>query len=523
MQRGAAPRVERTGVRRFLPIVVASALLAGAFVPGAQAAIPTDHGCEWLAGDFHVHTVYSHDSFGGPLYDDEPQKEAQSPYTLGWTVAEEGAIAKSRGLDFLTITDHNNVRSQTDPGWALAGSTGLTMVPGYENSIGGHAQMIGATKVYDNSVGVPAVADQLRADGGVFQINHPADGKWEDSAGNYLFPGFVPDTVEIWNIGVWAYEPPLPATEDHEYPPHFYDRFLDSGAHVAATGGSDSHWRSTTAAQGPGQPTTWVCAAENTVPAILAGLKAGRTTIANEPPAYHGPFATLSADSDGNGTFDSNLGDTVVPGSTVRATVDGAPGAVLRLITNGSTVLEEVPVDSPNFSYTFDVPASSTWVRAEVYYTDAGAERQQLKFACDVVGSGTGQLDSGYSDVAYCRTRLAVVAMTSAIYFQAPDFDPSTTLTYNGDRTMRVGGAATLSAILTDSGRAPIAGAPVTFGFRGQTYQATTNDTGVAAVRVKVLGPPGSYDVTSGFGGSETYLPSQDRDTVLATGGSSRG
>jgi hypothetical protein len=501
-------------VRRAVSLALTATLLVGVLVTGANAARPAPHGCTWLAGDLHVHTVYSHDAFGGPLYDDED--ETQDAYTAGWTVAEEGAIAKSRGLDFLAISDHNNVRAQSDPGWDLWESNGLTMVPSYENSIGGHAQMIGATKVYDNSGGPPAAAARLRADGGVFQINHPADGKWDNADGNYIFPGFFPDTVEIWNIGVWAYEPPAPATEDHEYPPRFYDRFLDQGAHVAATGGSDSHWRSTTAAQGAGQPTTWVCATTNSVDGILSGLKAGRTTISNEPPAYEGPFATLEADSDGDGTFESNLGDTVLPGSEVTAHVDGAPGAVLRIITNGSTVLTEVPIDDPQFSYTFSPPASSSWVRAEVYYEDAGEERDALQPQCDAAGGITGLFGDDYENVAYCRSRLAVVAMTSPVYLEVPLTGSATTVAYTGDTSAKFGGRFDMSATLTDSAGAPIAGAPVNFKLNGDVYSATTDGSGVASTR-GTTPSPGTYEMTTRYPGSDVYQPSEDRDSFTAT------
>jgi hypothetical protein len=405
-------------MRRALAVAAGAALVVALSATSALAARPSTHGCVWLAGDLHVHTVYSHDAFGGPLYDDED--ETQDAYTAGWTIAEEGAIAESRGLDYVAITDHNNIRAQSDPAWDVWASNGLVMVPAYENSIGGHAQMLGATKVYDNSLGVPTVAAQLRADGGSFQINHPADRAWEDASGNYEYPGFFPDSVEIWNIGAWIYQPPFPATNDHEYPLSFYDAFLDQGAHVAATGGSDSHWRATTPLQGPGQPTTWVCAERATATGVVAGVRAGRTTISHQPPRYEGVFAELEADADGDGKFESDLGDTVPAGTTVRASVDLAPGARLRIVTDGSSTLTEVPIDSARFKHTFTVPASSSWVRAEVYYEDGGEVRSGLGPLCDVVGNITGNFGDEYGDVAYCTNRLAVVAMTSPIYVSAP-------------------------------------------------------------------------------------------------------
>jgi Protein of unknown function (DUF3604) len=407
-------------MKRAAAVAVGAALFVGLTATGASAARPSHHGCAWLAGDLHVHTVYSHDAFGGPQYDDE--SEVQEAYTAGWTVAEDGAIAASRGLDFLAITDHNNIRSQSDAGWDLWNSNGLVMVPGYENSIGGHAQMLGATRMYDNSVGVPAVAAQLRAEGGAFQINHPADRDWEDDDGNFEFPGFFPDAIEVWNIGAWIYQPPFPATNDHEYPISFYDGFLDQGARVAATGGSDSHWRSTTPLQGVGQPTTWVCAERKSAAGVVQGVRAGRTTISHQPPQYGGTFAVLEADGDGDGDgeYESNLGETVAPGARVRASVDLAPGANLRIVTDGSATLTEVPIDSPRFKHTFTVPASSSWVRAEVYYEDGGEVRSGLGPLCDVVGNITGNFGDEYGNVAYCHNRLAVVAMTSPIYIETP-------------------------------------------------------------------------------------------------------
>ncbi len=149
-------------------LVLAAALLACSTAPAGAAE------GEWLAGDLHVHTTYSHDSYGGPSDDNTGPEEL---YTLGWSVGEQFTHAFTRGLDFLAITDHEDIRSQADPGF---GANGVIALPGYENSLSGHAQMLGATRLYDNgdesAAAVQAAADSLRADGGVFQVNHPAEG-----------------------------------------------------------------------------------------------------------------------------------------------------------------------------------------------------------------------------------------------------------------------------------------------------------------------------------------------------------
>src|SRR3954465_11205235 len=98
----------------------------------------------WVAGDLHVHTTYSHHSYGGPTDDNTGPEDV---FTLGHTVTDDFAIARTRGLDFMAITDHNDVRSQSDPGFGTSGVLGL---PAYENSLNGHAQMLGATHLYDS-------------------------------------------------------------------------------------------------------------------------------------------------------------------------------------------------------------------------------------------------------------------------------------------------------------------------------------------------------------------------------------
>src|SRR5206468_2926541 len=94
-------------------------------------------------------------------------------YTTGGTVQERFAEASLKGLDYLAITDHHSdehpeesgAGSVNDPGF---GTSGVVGVPGYENSINGHAQMLGATHVYGaglrNATDVNAMADRLRAD-----------------------------------------------------------------------------------------------------------------------------------------------------------------------------------------------------------------------------------------------------------------------------------------------------------------------------------------------------------------------
>jgi hypothetical protein len=359
-------------------------------LPVPEAEPPADLGGTWLAGDLHVHTTYSHDSYGGPSDDNTGPDEA---YTAGLTVAQQFTLAASRGLDYVAITDHNDVRSQSDPGF---GAHGVVGVGAYENSLDGHAQMLGADQVYDRSLGAAAQRDALQADGGVFQINHPVEGGEVDWGPGH---SIVPDAVEVWNISR-LYQPPLPSASDNDAAVRFWEQFLDAGHRVAATGGSDSHWASTVAIQGVGSPTTWVFASEATEAGVLDGVRAGRTMVSARPPAQGGARVFLEADVDGDGTFEAMVGDAAPVGTAMRARVDGAPGAELRIITDGGTLATPpVAVTTPIFEHRFRAPAG-TWVRAEVARPDLADERGA------VCGDAT----------SYCRNLLLVEAMTSALY-----------------------------------------------------------------------------------------------------------
>ena len=123
-----------------------------------------------------------------------------------------GALARAA---LLAVTDHNDVRSVPD---LPSSAQGLIAIPGYEHSLHGHAQMLGAERMYDPgdqaADAIVAMAAALRADGGVFQANHPAYRLGPDEPGcqggcadcramNWQYGFDVrPDTVEVWNPSV---------------------------------------------------------------------------------------------------------------------------------------------------------------------------------------------------------------------------------------------------------------------------------------------------------------------------------
>ena len=367
--------------------------LSALVVPGSASA------GRWVAGDLHVHTTYSHDSYGGPTDDNTGPEDV---FTLGHTVTDDFAIARTRGLDFMAISDHNDVRSQSDPGFGTSGVLGL---PAYENSLNGHAQMLGATHVFDNgdksTAAILGLENALHAESGLLQANHPDDPRW-----GYGYDVPV-DTVEVWNLP-WYYQPPLPSASNNTWALHYWEGWLDRGAHVAATGGSDSHWISTTAAQGPGQPTTWVYVRKLSVRGVLDGLRAGHTSVSAQPPAYGGPRVFLEAGR----RYKSIPGDTVKRRARFRVRVRNAPGSYVRIVTGGGR--EAFPpklVTGARYTAHFRLGrAAGSWVRAEVYGEDAQAGREQ---ACTTI-FGHDEAPVG----TYCTNRVAMQALSSAIFLR---------------------------------------------------------------------------------------------------------
>src|SRR5436190_11583575 len=135
---------------RFLLAILAVLMLAA---PAAAKPSGT-----WLAGDMHVHTCYSHDAYCGPT-DDNTGPDAF--YSSGGTVGERFAEAAAKGLDFVNISDHDDIRAWSDPDF---GSHGVTALHGYEASLsGGHAHVVGVDHQYDKNQPVTDLAAQINA------------------------------------------------------------------------------------------------------------------------------------------------------------------------------------------------------------------------------------------------------------------------------------------------------------------------------------------------------------------------
>jgi hypothetical protein len=272
--------------------------------------------------------------------------------------------------------------------------------------------VLGAKKLYDKT-NVPDLVDRLRADGGVFQANHPSDGLEKpftscDQAVDR--PGkptqlhwkygydLQPDTIEVWN-----------STSLMTPSERYWECWLDRGAQIGATGGSDTHGATTPVL---GMPTTWVFARRRDRASIMAALRSGRTTVSRDPPALGGARLLLEGDVNGDGKYESMIGDTVKPGSTLRVRAEGLPnGGLLRVRANGKDLVKDEPL-APGQALTLKAPKQEGWVRAVLYLPE-------------VLMAQDPGCAPNESPVSICSHDLAVAAMTSPIYLGHQHAAPS--------------------------------------------------------------------------------------------------
>jgi MYXO-CTERM domain-containing protein len=291
-----------------------------------QPPPPLVTGARWYAGDFHVHSVESGD--------------ARPP------LDEIATFAKSRGLDFVLLSDHNTVSQLDFYASVQKNHPQFLFLPGMEfTTYWGHANAIGSTAWVDDKVELPGnsiagAAQAFRDQGALFSINHPSLELGDLCIGcgwnHELSPDLI-DAVEIQTgnatkLSIFG-----------ETAIDFWEQLLDTGRHLAAIGGSDDHRAGVdmSATQSPiGDPTTLVFAEELSVKGIIDGVRNGRTVVKLVGP--DSPMVVLSSSV-------APAGDTVVaPSTTFRAEVTGGMGHGVRFVVDGAA-LDEVEVTTDPF------------------------------------------------------------------------------------------------------------------------------------------------------------------------------
>ncbi|HET7074249.1 MAG TPA: CehA/McbA family metallohydrolase [Mycobacterium sp.] len=261
---------------------------------------PPARGVGWYRGDLHLHTVHS-----------DGQREPGELVTA----------AHAGGLDFIVSTDHNT--NSANRAWPTCRTGGLLVIPGEEvTTRHGHWLAVGLPPHawvdwrYAPRDGVfPRFAADVRGAGGLVVAAHPAaplpGSLWEFGFDHV-------DALEVWN-GRWNL--------DDEVSLRVWHRLLCEGRRVAAVAGSDSH----TERQPVGSPQTVVHARELSMPAVIDGLRSGRSYIARSR------SVTVELTASCRGAQVAGAGQTLrVPPETpvtVTAMVTGVPGTNATLVS----------------------------------------------------------------------------------------------------------------------------------------------------------------------------------------------
>lgn len=238
-------------------------------VPGSErkTLVAKEMFPRWVSGDLHMHTVNSDGD---------------------WTIPQLIAAARSAGLDFISITDHNTYSHHAEIDRLSNSPTDLVVIRGEEiTTYGGHANAWGLppNALIDFRVSpgdqraMSQVALETHRRGALICINHP----FATCAGcNWSYDqdadGF--DAVEVWN-GSWD--------NSDEQALAWWDRLLRKGKRITAIGSSDSH----RPANSLGQAASHVAIDGSlSVEAILKAVRTGRVYLTTTP---NSPVITFEA------------------------------------------------------------------------------------------------------------------------------------------------------------------------------------------------------------------------------------
>lgn len=208
-----------------------------------------DSGTKWFAADFHTHSVHS----DGRL-----------------TLDELAALAASRGLDILAITDHNTTSHHPHLA-GVAKRIGINLLAGQEvTTDSGHANSFGKHEWIDFREATSSWLTQTNRNGGLLSVNHPLSYPCHWSRD-------TPDGIQLHELWHSSWD-----RKTHDP----IDWWQENGKAIPI-GGSDFHRHDSDGL--PGSPTTWVrLETENhevTQQHIFDALLAGRVAISADPTA----------------------------------------------------------------------------------------------------------------------------------------------------------------------------------------------------------------------------------------------
>jgi len=274
----------------------------------------------WWRGDLHCHTRYS-DGDSWP--------------------SEMLHAATETGLEFLGVTDHNNIRHHEEYGTGGGGTP--VVVPGVEvTTYGGHWNAWGTDRWWEfrtpEASAVERAMAEAAAAGAFVSVNHPKPfgPPWEYPTVRSFH------AVEVWN-GPWGL---------NRIAVDFWESRLRSGARLTAVGGSDTHLLRARDpdlrhSQRLGSPTTWVATGPRLDrDGILDALRGARTFVSASPA---GPQLYLEPGGKG-----------------VRVSARGGGGMRMALITDVGQIEESLVSEAAEWTESYVVPRDATYVRAQL-------------------------------------------------------------------------------------------------------------------------------------------------------------
>lgn len=309
------------------------ATMAGYKIPG----VSNPKGWRWYKGDLHLHTIYS---------------DGQ------WDVCELLEVARFWNLDFLAITDHNDVRAY--PEALKCGLPNPLVLPGVElGKEGGHAIALNVQeRVYYRDQArdwdMKAAADAVHAAKGLFYIAHP----YTDEPGcRWEHPLILEecDAFEIWNGEPWV-------KDGNDLSLETWHNWLNGGRRLPGVAGSDAHCIRHLR---PGTAFNHVYAPALSKTALLNSIREGRLFVSS------GPWLWIEASPEGVASW-VMVGDLlkVTKGVTLRVTWGNAQrGSTLKVRRSG-LVLDTRDAFPAGQLLLQDTPIAAGWYTAEIWAAD---------------------------------------------------------------------------------------------------------------------------------------------------------
>jgi len=339
---------------------------------GQKAAVstfspePLEKGARWYRGDFHMHTGES-DGFCAS------RKGRHVPCPMYKTVL----AAEEAHLDFIAMTDHNNVGHYNGMREMQPYFDDVLLIPGREMTTEqGHANIFGTTQFVDYRLGesaAPDMATMLRKSveaGAIVSINHPTSPTDARCRGcGWTAPddatAFV-SAMEAMNAGNLRKQM---MGGDAGADIARWDQELAKGRRITALGGSDNH-DVQLGRLGLGFPTTLVYAPDLSERSILDAVKAGHVWI--DMTGAMGHSIDVTARSGGqSGMVGDNFKVPAGEKLALSLQLGGIGGASLVGLVDGkpepSLSIDAIDGDTAQKSFDWTGDGNRHWIRFEVH------------------------------------------------------------------------------------------------------------------------------------------------------------